>query len=134
MVAAQQLQNALSAENQALTGDPTAAQQAAGALRQAFGALKQMAAYDGGVGPAGANPASSPSGWTDHPGGIRPGPTSAGAPPKAVTALGISPQTWRNLGPLARQHLLDTARQSIPPGYRHMVRDYYVRLAQMMQK
>ncbi len=138
MAAAQQLQQALAAENQAITGNSTAAHQAAAALRQAFGQLTQLAAQGGGLGPAGSAASGGnsavggmPGGVADNPSGITPGATANQTPPQAVTALGVSPDVWRRLGPLARTQLLDSARQGIPPGYRRQVREYYLRLAAM---
>ncbi len=80
---------------------------------------------------AGLQPGVPGDGFATQSGGSSGTAQENGTPPKVVTQLGVSPAEWRNLGPLRQKQLLDTARQNIPPGYRRMVRDYYLRLAKM---
>ncbi len=140
MSAAQQVQHAMQAQRQAGQGNSQAAQQAAQSLGAAGETMNTqgppgaptggsseslaMAGQAGTPGAAGKGLSGKPSGMTG-PGGPR------GAPPKPVLAMGISPEQWSNLGPLAKRQLLNTARQNIPSGYKRMVRDYYIRLSEM---
>ncbi|NNM85595.1 MAG: DUF4175 family protein [Phycisphaerales bacterium] len=133
--AAQRIQAALAAQQQAGQGSATAAQQAAQALAvageqisQAAGltAPSQMAA---GTGQSGSAPGLSAQGGSGA--GINAPQQINDKPPTAVASLGISPADWRNLGPLQRQNLVNAAGQKIPAGYRDMIRQYYLRLARM---
>ena len=156
MSAAQQIQNALQLQQQAANGNAAAAQQAAEALSgaannlaqaQAAGAnLQSTGSSGGGSGNPGASggmamgstgssgtqgsPSANPGG---HGGGGISGNQKAPSsmPPATVAQMGISPAQWRNLGPLEQQQLVNTAGQNLPPGYEEMVRDYYIRLAEM---
>jgi len=158
MAAAQQLQQALSAAHTAAQGNSSAAQAAAGALSQANQSLGAMGLSNGqssmsgaaGAGQAGTSGAPGQgTAMADAPGGSLAdhspesgagsgtgigADNATGQEPKAVSELGISPAQWIKLGALRQKQLLNTARQSIPPGYRQMVRDYYVKIAQLDTK
>ncbi len=146
MAAAQQVQNALGAQQQAGQGNLQAAQQAVQALGMAGQTMNTA-----GISPSSEAPGTSGTGLAmgekagaanGHPGfgrsadsgnptGLNGSGGPAGAPPQLVLAMGVSPAQWRNLGPLAQRRLLNTARQHIPSGYKRMVRDYYIRLSEM---
>lgn len=93
------------------------------------GAAGAAPAQGGAMGVASAQPGSGAAG-TGISADLRP----TGQMPKTVSALGISPAQWVNLGPLEQKQLLSTARQSIPPGYRQLVRDYYVRISRLNRR
>jgi hypothetical protein len=150
MAAAQQVQHAMQAVQQAGQGDSQAAQQAAQSLGAAGQTINSQAssgpagmpgsgtgtsvAAGPGVGQAGAVGAAASAtgaGISGNPKGLNGSGGPVGAAPKPVLALGISPAQWRNLGPLTKRQLLNTARQNIPSGYKRMVRDYYIRLSEM---
>ncbi|MGC8560179.1 MAG: DUF4175 family protein [Phycisphaerae bacterium] len=150
MQAASQLQRALAAGHAASQGHSGQAQAAASALSQAEQALAfvgdngqsgqamgagspmgsggpALALSQGAAGAQSGGPAGGPSGegtgiGADH---------ASGQIPKSVAALGISPAQWVRLGALRQKQLLNTARQAIPPGYRQMVRDYYVKISRL---
>ncbi len=142
MTAARQIYHAMEAQNQTLSGNSTAARQAAQALHRAFSAMSQAGGtgMSNKAGPPGSHPLlaagahgnlpGQPGGLTARPSGNIRGNTN-GTPPKALQEMGILPAQWRNLGPLVQKQLLATARQEIPPGYRRMVRDYYLRIARL---
>ena len=142
MAAARQIYHAMKAQNQTLSGNPTAARQAAQALHQAFSAMSQAGGkgMSNKAGAPGSHPLlaagahgnlpGQPGELTARPSGNVRGNTN-GTPPKALQEMGILPAQWRNLGPLVQKQLLATARQEIPPGYRRMVRDYYLRIARL---
>ncbi len=151
MAAAQQVQTAMEAQQQAGEGNSQAAQQAAqslGAAGQtmntqsgtssdgtpgtgaAAGAGLAMGRQPGQASVAGI-PGAAGTGISGNPSGITGPGGPAGTPPKPVLAMGISPAQWSNLGPMAKRQLLNTARQNIPAGYKRMVRDYYIRLSEM---
>jgi hypothetical protein len=158
MQAASQLQRALAAGHAASQGNSGQAQAAAGALSQAEQALafagsggqSDQAGQGGqamgagnqagnggpamasGQGAAGAESGSQAGGLSDQGAGTGIGADHAtGQIPKSVAALGISPAQWVRLGALRQKQLLNTARQAIPPGYRQMVRDYYVKISRL---
>jgi hypothetical protein len=89
-----------------------------------------MAPGTGTNGATGVSGTAAP-GNSGSPTGMNGAGGPAGAPPKPVLAMGISPAQWSNLGPLAKRQLLNTARQNIPSGYKRMVRDYYIRLSEL---
>ncbi|MGC9259729.1 MAG: DUF4175 family protein [Phycisphaerae bacterium] len=147
MAAAQQVQNALGAQQQAGQGNLQAAQQAAQSLGAAGQTMNTAAtpgvsaapgagtetslAMEGQAGAGNGNPSFGPPASTGNPTGLSGSGGPTGGPPKPVLAMGVSPAQWRNLGPLAKMRLLNTARQNIPSGYKRMVRDYYIRLSEM---
>ena len=51
--------------------------------------------------------------------------------PKSVQELGISAGDWARLGPLMQRELLNAAQQSGPPAYREMIKNYYIRIANL---
>lgn len=153
MATAAQLQRALAAGHTAAQGNSNAAQTAAGALSQAeqtLGSMGGQASSGQGATPGGT--AGSQTGTSGTPGqgaGMASTQTTStgghsggqgsgmgadkavGSVPTAVSALGISPAQWVKLGALRQKQLLNSARQSIPPGYRQMVRDYYEKIANL---
>ena len=143
MSAAQQVQNALQAQQQAGQGNSQAAQQAAQSLGAAGETMNTQGANGNPGAPTGGSgegvamagqagtPGAAGQGLSGNPTGMTGPGGPTGAPPKPVLAMGISPAQWSNLGPLAKQQLLNTARQNIPSGYKRMVRDYYIRLSEM---
>lgn len=151
MATAENLQQALAAGHSAAQGNASAAQAAAGALAQAeqsigpLGGLSpsgqpmpdtSVGGQNGAAGEAEAagiagTQGASTSGATGHQGTGIEADNAVGQVPQAVSALGISPAQWVKLGTLRQNQLLNSARQSIPPGYRQMVRDYYVKIARL---
>lgn len=159
MQAAENLKQALAAGHAAGEGNSSAAEAAAGALAQAEEALgsgesggqngsvgqggqagqagSQMAAAGGGGMATGTGPSVAGTRGAANSGGIGGAGSGIGADrasgqvPKSVAALGISPAQWVRLGALRQTQLLNTARQAIPPGYRRMVRDYYVKISRL---
>ncbi|MGC8552626.1 MAG: DUF4175 family protein [Phycisphaerae bacterium] len=133
--AAERIQAALAAQQQAGQGSAAAAQQASQALAAAGEQISQAAGLTaqsqmaGGTGQNSASPGTSGQGGGG--GGINAPQQMNDKPPADVASLGISPADWRNLGPLQRQNLVNAAGQKIPAGYRDMIRQYYLRLARM---
>ena len=148
--AAQAAQEAREAQQQAMQPNPAAAQEAASALARAAAAQRQASAGDEGSAQASAGQNSGAQGAGDadvgngkqglaqsgsslnSSSGIR-GQSTGGnnAPPAAVLDLGINASQWAKLPPLVRGELTTAAQQSGPPAYRQMIRDYYIRIAQM---
>jgi hypothetical protein len=149
--AAQGAQEALQAQQQAMNinADADAIRQAAAALQQAAAAMaaasasgesseSSVAAADeqaetGGDVKAASETASAraASRTLDSRTGTGTGAGSHDGRPQSVQELGISAGDWARLAPLQRQDLLNAARQSGPPAYREMIKNYYVRIARL---
>ncbi len=133
---ARHVQAALAAQPQALSGNAGAAIAAAQSLTRAWAtladALQSSAMAGGNHGkPGSAKPSHPALGHAPGSAGTGlSGPlTSAGMVPLQITALGISPAQWEHLGPLQQLRLLNLARQKFPSGYRRIIRNYYLRIA-----
>ena len=138
LAAAQQVQNAIAAEQNALTGNAQAAAQAAQSLQSAAHAMSQtlsmtdnMSTEAGPMAAASSRPGQAAPGMSSNPSGISGPGGHAGRLPPRISALGISAAQWENLGPLRQQRLINIARQKLPPGYRRLIRNYYLRIARM---
>jgi hypothetical protein len=153
--AAQGAQEAAQAQQQAVNNanDPgnalEASQEAAAALQQA---AEAMAAATAASSPAASTDSvattpeqQTPSQSLGKGGQVRQGQglaldskhgigVSAGGTderPVSVRQLGISAGDWARLGPLTQQELLNAAQQNGPPAYREMIKNYYIRIAQL---
>lgn len=135
---AQNIQKAVAMQRQAMAGSAGAAAAAAQSLTLASASLaRQLAARSSALpgentGPSPTAP-PSPPGATMGTGGTGisgPMPDTTPMPPQ-VTALGISPAQWEQLGPLRQLRLVNIARQKLPFGYRRIIRDYYLRIARL---
>lgn len=121
-----------SAPNPAAAAASASAAQAASALQRAAAAMSaalSQSATDAAASPVAAAPPGTPA--TGANGARGTAAATAGPPPAAIRDLGISLEHWARLPPLARRDLLAAAQQSGPPAYRQMIRDYYLKLAQM---
>ncbi len=137
LAVAQQVQQAIAAEQNALTGNAQAAAQAAQALQSAAHSMSQSPSMadnmSSGAPMAGAvsQPGEMTPGMSADPSGMSgPGHPAEKLPPR-ISALGISAAEWENLGPLRQQRLINIARQKLPPGYRRLIRNYYLRIARI---
>lgn len=138
LAAGQQIQKAIAAEQNAMTGSAQAAAQAAQALQSAAQSMGQsssmadsMSWEASAMSAASAKPGDANPGMSSHPSGMSgPGHAPGKLPPR-ISALGISAAEWENLGPLRQQRLINIARQKLPPGYRRLIRNYYLRIAHM---
>ena len=138
LAAAQQVQQAIAAEQNAMTGSAQAAAQAAQALQSAAHSMSRASAMAENMssetasmdGPS-ARPGQPATGMSSNPSGMSGLGHPAGKLPPKVSALGISAAEWENLGPLRQQRLINIARQKLPPGYRRLIRNYYLRIADM---
>ncbi len=137
LAAAQQVQNAIAAEQNALTGSAQAAAQAAQSLQSAAHAMQtasmadNMSSEAGQMAAASSRPGQAAPGMSSNPAGMSGPGGLAGRLPPRISALGISAAEWENLGPLRQQRLINIARQKLPPGYRRLIRNYYLRIARM---
>ena len=140
--AAQAAQEAAQAQQQALQPNPAAAAEAAQALAQAAQAAEQGLP---GQGPPeqGTEPGNEPGEHTGtHPhqaSDPKMGITASAdggdnKPPAAVLALGISASDWAKLPPIMQKELMNASQQSGPPAYKQMIKNYYVRIAQMQNQ
>jgi hypothetical protein len=150
--AAQAAQEAAQAQQQAMQGgtpanSAQAGAQAAQALGQAAQAMAAATSGQPGQGqspgqaqaqgqPQGqgqqSNPSPTPSQSGDPKQGIAAQLTGGGNErPGEVAALGISASDWARLGPNQQRELMNAAKQSGPPGYQSMIKNYYVRIARM---
>jgi len=141
-------QEATQAQQEASQQNPAAADEAARALSRAATAMadavsKSMRpgndngqAEDGeqaeDTGKASPERSTQPGQAPDPKEGISVTAADAGAVPAAVRDVGITPDQWAKLPPMARKDLLNAAQQSGPPAYRQMIKDYYVKVARML--
>ena len=139
---ARHVQSAVAGQPQALAGDAGAADAAAQSLTLASATLAGELAgppsamtseNDGKPGPGSPQPGHTASG--SEPGSAGTGisgpmPDTPMVPPR-VKAFGISPAEWEHLGPLQQLRLLNIARQKLPSGYRRIIRNYYLRIADL---
>ncbi|NNM88075.1 MAG: hypothetical protein HKL95_06115 [Phycisphaerae bacterium] len=139
---ARHVQAALAAQAQALCGNAGAAVAAAQSLTRAWATLADalagqpsaMASGNHGQPGSGSAQPSRPA-LARAPGSAGTGlagplSSTARVPPQ-VTALGMSPAEWEHLGPLQQLRLLNIARQKVPSGYRRIIRNYYLRIADL---
>ncbi|HWE04871.1 MAG TPA: DUF4175 family protein [Tepidisphaeraceae bacterium] len=136
--AAQAAQEAAQAQQQALQPNPAAAAEAAQALAQAAQAAEQGLPGQGppeqGTEP-GTEPGEHPHPVADPKLGIAANETGGdNKPPAAVLALGISASDWAKLPPIMQKELMNASQQSGPPAYKEMIKNYYVRVAQMQNQ
>lgn len=145
--AAEAAQEAAQAQQEASQENPAAAQEAARALSRAAAAMSdavaklrrpgQTDAEDNGAEQAADEDQSGQERSTlaghsaDPKSGISMTAGDAGTLPAAVRDVGITPDQWAKLPPMARKELLNTAQQSGPPAYRQMIKEYFVKIAQM---
>lgn len=145
--AAEAAQEAAQAQQEAAQENPQAAQEAARALSRAASAMSDAVSKlmrpgeangqdNGGEqaadeGQAGQERSTLAGHASDPKSGISVKAADAGTLPAAVRDVGITPDQWAKLPPMARKELLNTAQQSGPPAYRQMIKDYYVKIAKM---
>ena len=146
--AAQSAQEANQAQQEAMQQNPDAAREAARALNEAArqmaravpGALHQgesanqpgqEQAEEPGQEAEGQEASTTPGQSQDSKQGITMALTGLTSLPAAVRDIGITPDQWTRLPPMAKKDLLNAAQQSGPPAYRQMIKEYYVRVAKM---
>ena len=54
--------------------------------------------------------------------------------PGSVAALGINASDWAKLPPIMQKELMNASQQSGPPAYKEMIKNYYVRIAQLQNQ